>query len=224
MRDATGARVTRTALACAVLIATAYATASWLTHGFAVWTAEGARRLAVAEQPVAAPAARLRGSGVERDNLVDLLTQPGRVTLLNFVYTRCASVCLAMGSEFQQLQRALAQRPPPAQPIALLSISFDSLHDDTAALQQAAWRWRADPAYWRFVGVPDAAELQRLLGAFQVTVIADGAGGYEHNAALLVIDDHGRLVRIFEVDETAAALAYAGWLSQPARQRARSPG
>ena len=57
--------------------------------------------------------------------------------------------------------------------------------------------------------VPDAAQLQRLLAAWQVVVIADGVGGYEHNAALLVVDDQGRLVRIFDHSESVAALAFA---------------
>jgi protein SCO1 len=207
---------------CCALVAAAYGSAWWLTRGFAVWTAEGARRLAVAEQPVATPHAVLRGSGVESAaqrevdgvDLAGLLMRPGRVTLVNFVYTRCASVCLAMGTEFAQLQRVLADSAMPQPNVQLLSISFDPLHDDAAALQRAATRWGADPRHWRFASVPDATELQRLLAAFQVTLIADGLGGYEHNAALLVIDENGRLVQIFEVSETDAALAYARWLLQ----------
>ena len=42
----------RTALAAALLACAGYAGASWLTHDFQVWTAEGARRLEVALQPV----------------------------------------------------------------------------------------------------------------------------------------------------------------------------
>ena len=76
-------------------------------------------------------------------------------------------------------------------------------------MRQYASQLRADPRQWRFVTVPDHAELQRLLDAFQVVVIPDGLGGYEHNAALLVVDQRGRLVRIFDYTELDAALAYA---------------
>ena len=41
-------------LACLVVLA-GYASASWLTHDFEVWTAEGARRLEVAQQSVPVP-------------------------------------------------------------------------------------------------------------------------------------------------------------------------
>ncbi len=57
--------------------------------------------------------------------------------------------------------------------------------------------------------MPDAAQLQRLLDAWQVVVIDDGRGGWDHNAALLVIDPRGRLVRIFDDADVAGALAFA---------------
>lgn len=49
-----------------------------------------------------------------------------------------------------------------------------------------------------------------------MVVIDDGLGGYEHNAALLVVDESGRLVRIFDDTEGATALAFARALAQRA--------
>ena len=60
----------------------------------------------------------------------------------------------------------------------------------------------------REASIPES-ELAQLLRAYQVVVIADGLGGFEHNAALLVIDAQGRLLRIFDYTETDMALAYA---------------
>jgi protein SCO1 len=192
----------RTSLACAALASTAWFCASSLTEGFEVWTAEGARRLQVANAPVAAPHAVLAHPGM---SLHDVLAR--RVTIASFIYTRCASVCLAVGSNFQQLQQALDAQP--AQDIRLLSISFDPAHDTADQLARYATQWRADPRHWQIVTVPDSAHLQRLLDVWQVVVIDDGRGGYEHNAALLVIDPYGRLVRIFDEADGATALAFA---------------
>jgi protein SCO1 len=192
----------RTTLACATLCVAAWFCASTLTEGFEVWTAEGARRLHVEQAPVAAPHAVLAGSGM---NLHDALAQ--RVTIASFVYTRCVSVCLAMGSTFQQLQQALDAQP--AQDIRLLSISFDPAHDTADELARYAMQWRADPQRWQIATVPDAAQLAHLLAVWQVVVIDDGRGGWDHNAALLVIDQRGRLVRIFEEADGATALAFA---------------
>lgn len=197
----------RTSLACAALASTAWVCASSLTEGFEIWTAEGARRLHVARAPVAAPHAVLVGPDINHLALRDLLASPGRVTIASFIYTRCPSVCVALGTDFQQLQQAIDAGA--AGDIRLLSISFDPAHDETEQLRRHATLWRADPRHWRVATVPDSAQLKRLLDAWQVVVIDDGQGGYEHNAALLVIDQHSRLVRIFDEADGATALAFA---------------
>lgn len=200
----------RTALASLAFGLLGWQSAAWLTQDFQVWTAEGARRLTVIDRPVHAPAATLAGPKMTGHALSDLLAGPGRVTIVDFVYTRCETVCSALGSEFQQLQKAIAADPA----VRLLSISFDPTHDGAAQLQEYANRWGADANAWRVVTVPDADELKRLLHAFQVVVIPDGLGGYEHNAALLIVDGRGRLVRVFDYTELDAALIYARTIAQ----------
>lgn len=213
-------RTAMTSLAIAVL---GGLSASWLTEGFEVWTAEGARRRAVIEAPVTAPPATLLGTGLTGQSLHGLLASPGRVTLVSFIYTRCPSVCLALGSSFQQLQTAVSGPAMDRADISadsgiqLLSISFDPAHDDIDQLGRYASLWRADPRHWSIATVPDAAQLQRLLQAWQVVVIPDALGGYEHNAALLVIDERGRLVRIFDEADSATALAFARLLLRATR-------
>jgi protein SCO1 len=44
-------------------------------------------------------------------------------------------------------------------------------------------------------------------------VVPAGNGDLEHNAALLVVDRHGRLVRIFDLAEQQLALDYARHLA-----------
>lgn len=203
----------RTAVLSLLLALCGYAAASWLTHGFQVWTDEGARRLEVALQPVDAPRVAVDGPGVAAPDLPALLAQGGGVTIADFIYTRCQSVCLSLGSSFQQLQAALqADRAN----VRLLSISFDGAHDHPAALRAYAQGLRADPALWRFVRVPDAAQEQALLRRLGVVVVPDGRGDYEHNAALLVFDARGRMVRVFDVAEQQLALDYARHLARSA--------
>lgn len=196
----------RTALLSLTLALAGYAAAAWLTHDFQVWTAEGARRLEVALQPVPAPAVGIDGPGIAPQALSQHLADGQSVTLVDFVYTRCQSVCLSMGSSFQQMQQHLQQRPGK---VKLLSISFDGSHDTPGVLQPYASKLGADPALWRFARVQDARETQRLLTDFQVVVVPDGLGDFQHNAAFLVIDPKGRLVRIFDIAEQQLALDYA---------------
>lgn len=200
----------RTALLSTLLAVAGYAAAAWLTHDFQVWTAEGARRLEVALQPVPAPAVKVEGPGITAQALSQHLADGKSVTLVDFVYTRCQTVCLAMGSSFQQMQRVLQERSGK---VKLLSISFDGPHDKPAVLQAYSDKLSADPAIWRFVRVQDPQETQRLLTDFQVVVVPNGRGDFEHNAAFLVIDQKGRLVRIFDYAEQQLALDYAQHLA-----------
>lgn len=211
----------RTAVLGVLLALAGYASAAWLTHDFQVWTAEGARRLEVALQPVPAPPVRVDGPGAAPQPLAQWLAAPGTVTVVDFIYTRCQTVCLTLGGTLQQLQSRLQQErvapgpgaasAPPA--VRLLSISFDGAHDTPTVLQAYARQLQADPSLWHFLRVPDPTELGQLLRRFEVVVVPDGRGDFEHNAALLVIDSQGRLVRVFDVAEQTLALNYARHLA-----------
>ena len=61
---------------------------------------------------------------------------------------------------------------------------------------------------------PTAAEQQWPLPRLGVVVVPDGRGDYEHNAAFLVLDTRGRLVRVFDLVEQQLALDFARHLAQ----------
>lgn len=205
----------RTVLASACLALLAYASAHALTHDFQVWTAEGARRLEVALHPVAPPTVELSLAAGTSQRLDALLADGRASTIVDFIYTRCTTVCLTLGNTFQQMQAALlADNPEGAEAqVRLLSISFDAAHETPPDLQRYAARMNADARVWRFAGLTDTTDLTRLLAPYQVVVIPDRLGGYEHNAALLVMDPAGRLMRIFDYAEADLALAYARSIS-----------
>lgn len=213
----------RTAALSLLVLLCGWAAASWLTHDFQVWTEEGSRRLDVALHPVAPPAVPIQGPSVTAFDLPQLLAEPGRVTVVDFIYTHCQTVCLSLGSSFQQIQAELKSASPTAgnADVRLLSISFDGTRDDPVALKNYAVRLNADPDLWRFVRVPQPSEQRALLRRLGVVVIPDGRGDYEHNAALLVFNDRGHMVRIFDLAEHELALNYARHLAR--LQTAKAP-
>lgn len=205
----------RTVLLCALLLWASWAAATRLTHGFQAWTAEDARRLEVARAPVPAPDVPVQGPGVAARELRALLANGRDVTVVEFIYTRCETLCLVGGAVFQQMQEALRARAAAGDAgVRLLSISFDPARDGLGELAAYAKRMHADPRWWNFVRVPQAADTQRLLDAFQVVVVPSGRADFEHNAALLVVDREGRLVRIFDFGQQQMALDYALHLAQ----------
>lgn len=188
-----------TALPLALALAAGTGLLWWGTDGLHAFSSEGARRLAVEEHPRLLPPAPL----VDQDGVpLDLPALAGRRLLVEFIYTRCPTICTTLGLSFQQIA---AVHPDGGDPL-LLSISFDR-SDDTAALHRYAERFQADGRAWRIARVADAAALTPLLRAFGVVAIPDGLGGYVHNAAIHEVDRDGRLVRLHDYDAGAKVLA-----------------
>jgi len=208
----------RTAVAVALFTVLALAAFAGMTDGFRVVTSESARRLAAVERPIeVADAALVDAAGKMRALHADLAGD-GRIAIVDFIYTRCDSICTVLGNEFQQLQREIVAQGLQDR-VRLLTISFDPAHDDRAALAGYAKRMAADPALWRFATAADADadELAPLLASFGIVVIADGIGGYVHNAALHVVTPAGRLARIHDLGEFRQALYDAAGLAGETR-------
>ena len=177
--------------------------ALWLgTDGFQAFTAEGARRLAVAEKPRSLPPVRLQDSSGVAFGLEDY---DGKLLLVTFIYTRCPDICTVMADSFERIYQALPSRMLERD-IALLSISFDPRHDSPAELASYAERYEAGDPAWRFARVADPMELKVLLDTFGIVVIPDEYGGFEHNAAIHLLDRRGRLTRIFDYDAPGVVL------------------
>lgn len=177
------------------------------SSGFRALSTESARRLQVAERPLALPAAHLRDSDGAGSLLAHELARDGRVALVTFIYARCQSVCRALGTELQQMQAQLHARGA-RQRVRLVTISFDP-RDDARALADYGRRMGAERQVWRLYGVDNEAERRRLLAAFGVVVVPAPLGEFEHNAAFHIVDPRARLVGIVDYANPEAALEEA---------------
>lgn len=175
-------------------------------HAF---TTETLRRGEVARAPRFIPDFALQDGAGQKTSLHRLLAADGRVWIVDFVYTRCQTVCNALGSVYQQLQQQILARGMQGK-VGLLSISFDPAHDDASALRDYAARMRIDPAAWRIVALASTQDRRRLLDAFGIMVVPAPLGEFEHNAALHIVDTSGRLVRIVDYNAPGQALD-AAW-------------
>jgi len=90
--------------------------------------------------------------------------------------------------------------------VTLLSISFDIEHDGRAELKDYAIRHGADGDRWRVVRPTGGGDLRDLLDTAGVVVIPDPWGGYQHNAAIHLVDGRGRLVRVLDFEPLSALI------------------
>lgn len=187
-------------LLAGVLVGAAGCAALWTaTDGLRAFTAEGARRLAVAEAPRPLPDVTLEDQDGRRFKLSDL---EGRLLAVDFIYTRCATFCIVLGNTLQAIQDQLDGGQ--SEDILLLSISFDPEQDTPERLREYGRRFSAGD-HWRLARVVEPVALSAVLDAFGITVIPDGLGGFEHNAAVHIVNREGRLARIVDFDDPTAA-------------------
>lgn len=202
-----------TLIACTVAVALGSAAVVAVTGGGRHWTLEDARRARAADGRLLAP------SAVLRDGAGDAVTfaPRGTVQVVDFIYTSCPTVCLSLGTAFQRMQHVIRVSPDPAvREVRLLSVSIDPERDDATALAAWAGRHRADAATWRVAAPTSPDASSALLRALGVVVVADGAGGFVHNASLHVIDARGRVRALHGLDDAEAALADAARLVREA--------
>jgi protein SCO1/2 len=173
-------------------------------HGRA-FTTEALRRAELARAPRPISDLMLLDVSGKKAGLRQRLAADNRVRIVDFIYTRCRSVCSSLGSVYQQLQRRILERGVQGQ-VGLLSVSFDPAHDDAFALQDYATRMRLNPAVWDVVSLASPDDRRRLLDSFGIMVVSVPLGEFEHNAALHIVDARLRLVRIMDYDAPDQAL------------------
>lgn len=166
------------------------------TGGWTVWTAESARRQAVLANPRPLPEYPLLDS---RGGVFSLGPGDARLAVVDMIYTRCPSVCQAMGLQFRQLQGELAAFGWLDE-VALVSLTFDPANDDDRALNEYLRRYGAAEPQWRAARFAEDAHLQDVLGLLGVVVIPEPRVGFVHNAAFYLIED-GRVVEILDWDD-----------------------
>ncbi len=110
----------------------------------------------------------------------------GRVVAINFIFTRCTSICLPMSGAFARAEALL--KPEEAK---LISISIDPEADGPAQL--AAWKekLRGGPGWTLLTGPKEEIDrLGKALGAYS-------ADRSLHSPTVIVLDGtSGRMVRV----------------------------
>jgi len=198
--------MTRSLIATLAVLVVGVLSFACLTKGFTVLTAESARRQAVAAAPIRIP--ELIGVDQQGTRRRVFESAEKRVVIVDFIYTRCTSLCSALGSSYQQLQAAIeAQHLENA--VRLVTVTFDPAHDTPQVIHEYGQSLGAKPNIWTILQPLDPEALRRSLKAFGVVAIPAPQGQFVHNSAFHVLDQRGRLARILDISQPDAALAAA---------------
>src|SRR5205814_3757889 len=130
----------------------------------------------------------------------------GRITLLSFIYTRCAApkACPYATGVFNQLHDLSVDDQTLAKNMRLVSLSFDPEYDTPQRL--AAYsdnvRDQKSGCEWSFATAKSRAELETILAAYDQAVDkrqnpADPQGPLSHTRRVFLIDREGRILNIY---------------------------
>lgn len=166
------------------------------TDNFQAFTAESARRHSIEKQPKQLSNYQLIDVNGEQVSLSDL---QGKTLLIDFIYTRCPTVCTLLGSAYANLQRKLI-KDTNFKDIILVSISFDLAYDNPATLKAYRQRYTNTSAQWYMFMPESKQQLFTMLDELGVVVIEDQYGGFIHNSAVHIANQEGYLVKVIDWD------------------------
>jgi protein SCO1 len=88
----------------------------------------------------------------------------GHVSIINFVFTRCTTICPVVSQRMEKVQEKTALREAA---IKLVSFSVDPGYDTPARLAEFAKPYHPDPSRWRFVTGAEPAMVAVVEGSLK---------------------------------------------------------
>lgn len=162
----------------------------------------------------------------------------GRITVMSFIYTRCASAnaCPYATGVLLELHRESAADAELAKHLRLVSMSFDPSNDTPERMAAYGKMFSGNPkaAPWQFVTARTQKELQPVLEAYGQTVnkkenAADPTGPLNHMLRVFLVDAAGNIRNIYSsgtldprlvlADVRTLMLESAGNASTPSTRR-----
>lgn len=128
----------------------------------------------------------------------------GRVYVVSFIFTRCASICPRLASAMAKLARRYDEAG--VESVHLLTISVDPVYDTPERLAEYARTHDAELARWTFLTGDEAAIRELVVGGFKTAIgdlVPAGAGPLDiaHSGKLVLVDGAGRIRGYYDADD-----------------------
>ena len=133
---------------------------------------------------------------------VTLADVQGQILVVDFFFTRCATICPLMTKNLQRIQDRLG----PDAPVQLMSHSVTPVADSVSVLSAYADKHGADPDLWWFL-TGEKSEIYTLARKSYFSCLDEGDGGFQdfvHTENIVLVDDQGRLRGFYDGTDSKA--------------------
>ena len=120
---------------------------------------------------------------------VSLADVEGQILVVDFFFTRCATICPVMTSNLKLLHDGLSDG------VRIVSHSVTPVADSVSVLNAYAEKYSVDASKWWFL-TGDKTEIYKLARKSYFSCLDEGDGGYQdfvHTENVVLIDPEGRL-------------------------------
>lgn len=144
----------------------------------------------------------------------------GHVTIVNFIFTRCDTICPVSTMKMERIQQKMFDVKAK---VKLVSFSVDPEYDTPPRLLEYATKYRYRPDQWKFVTGPrdavfDVVETQFMTSMMRLPDKPNGVPDISHQGYFLLVDRNGHLRGIYDSDR----ITQLDELMHDARQLART--
>ena len=139
------------------------------------------------------------------NHLGDTVTQEdvrGQILVVDFFFTRCATICPLMTANLQRIHDRLS----PGAPVRILSHSVTPVADSVSVLNAYADKYNANPDRWWFLTGPKN-HIYELARRSYFSCLDEGDGGFQdfvHTENVVLVDDQGRLRGFYDGTDSKA--------------------
>lgn len=127
----------------------------------------------------------------QEGNTVGKAQMEGKITIVDFFFTSCPSICPDMSREMERVNDMFRDEPR----VQIFSISIDPEYDTPSVLKEYADRHYAQAGKWDFL-TGDKLETYRLARCGFVIPTLDGNGvpdDFVHSDKFILVDELGRI-------------------------------
>jgi len=121
---------------------------------------------------------------------IDKKTIEGKVTIVDFFFTTCPTICPVMSRNMKKIsQEFLGEKN-----LALLSFSIDAIHDSVPVLNKYAKKLNVENDNWHFM-ICEKKKTFELAKGFMISAAEDknAPGGLIHSGAFILLDRQQRI-------------------------------